>query len=487
MTTRLLIIALDGADGRTLDQASRDGMLPNLTALRARGRAWTLSSAQGVTDDALWASFQYGVDVGEHGRYAYDLPRNSGQPDAAFRRELDRDTFWDKLSRQGLRVAVLDVPKCRPPRQLNGIHLADWLSHGRYFHSPRGYPETLVDDILTRFGAAPPSRCGYRPPALSDDEVQVVRENLLHAVGQKRDAGLYFLSAEPWDLFIIGFKEAHCGCHMFWEFADPKHAKYDAARVARLGNPVLDVLKKQDAAIGDLVKLVGPGANVVVFSSSDFAPNGSIQHLMPEVLERVNRYIGRRASERILQLAPDIVERGNRYIRTRTGERIVRVLRRLCRRVTPSPVLSVPYSDNASALRVARRREDSVESYAQRLDLITALVRELVDVDDGLPVVKAVTRPALEHVGERAVSLPHLVVHFRNNICSRAVTSARLGRIEASRPDNIRSGSHEAGGFAIAVGPAASDAMAQVNSMQDFAALVTKVLVVPEQKPAAIR
>jgi hypothetical protein len=110
----------------------------------------------------------------------------------------------------------------------------------------------------------------------------------------------------------------------------------------------------------------------------------------------------------------------------------------------------------------------------------------LADVDDGLPVVKAVTRPAFERAGERAVSLPHLVVHFRNNICSRAVTSARLGRIEVPRPDNIRSGNHAPGGFAIAVGPAANDARVQVKSMKDFAALATSVLVAPEQKPATI-
>lgn len=120
MTTRLLIIALDGADGRTLDQASRVGTLPNLTALRVGGRAWTLSSARGATtDDALWASFQYGVDVGEHGRYAYSIPSTSGRIDAAFRKELDCDTFWDQLSDQRLRVAVLDVPKCRAYEIIN--------------------------------------------------------------------------------------------------------------------------------------------------------------------------------------------------------------------------------------------------------------------------------------------------------------------------------------------------------------------------------
>jgi hypothetical protein len=457
MSARLLIVGLDGADGRTLDRASRDGTLPNLAEMRARGRAWALSSAQGATDDALWASFQYGADVGEHGRYSHEILTGF-----AVTEEFDRETFWDKLSHQGLRVAVLDVPKCRQPRPLNGIHLADWLVHGQYFHSrPLAYPEALTDNILARFGAAPPSRCGYQSAALSDDEVQMVRDNLFRAVGQKRAAGLHFLSAEPWDLFIIGFKEAHCSCHMFWEFADSEHAKYDAARVARLGNPVLEVLKEQDAAIGELVAVAGPNANVVVFSTTDFAPNGSILHLVPEILERVNRYLGTRASERILLALRRLVRRGTRR------------------------AWSVFYSDNVAALRVPRGPEDNARRYAQRLDMIAALALELVDVDDGLPVVSAVTRPAFEHTGERAAGLPHLLLHFRQNICSRAVTSARLGRIEEPRPDNIRSGNHEAGGFAFAIGPAAGDAMAQIKSMKDFASLAARVLVRREQKMAA--
>jgi hypothetical protein len=457
MSARLLIIGLDGADGRTLDRASRDGTLPNLAAMRARGHAWALSSAQGATDDALWASFQYGNDVGDHGRYGYEILTGFSVME-----ELHRETFWDKLSHCGLRVAVLDVPKCRPPRPLNGIHLADWLVHGRYFQSrPLSYPEALTDDVLARFGAAPPSQCGYQSAVLSDDEVHVVRDNLLQAVGQKRAAGLHFLSAEPWDLLIIGFKEAHCSCHMFWDFSDSGHVKYDAERVARLGNPVLDVLKEQDAAIGDLVAAAGPNANVVVFSTTDYVPNGSILHLMPEILERVNGYIG-----------------------TNAGERILLALRRLVRRSTRR-VWSVFYSDNIAALRVPRGPEDTARRYAQRLDLIAALARELVDVDDGLPVVSAVTRPAFEHAGDRAASLPHLLLHFRQNICSRAVTSARLGRIEKPRPDNIRSGNHVAGGFVFAIGPAAGEARVRIESMKDFASLAAGVLIGRGQQMAA--
>ena len=146
-----------------------------------------------------------------------------------------------------------------------------------------------------------------------------------------------------------------------------------------------------------------------------------------------------------------------------------------------------PENPLPAGLHVRRRHEDSPSRYARRLDLIDALARELVDVDDGLPVVSAVTRPAFENSGSRAASLPHLLLHFRHNICSCAVTSARLGRIEAPGPGNIRSGNHMPGGFAFAVGPSTESAMAQIKTMKDFASLAAKVLSARQQERVKYR
>ncbi|ESY95927.1 hypothetical protein X738_22045 [Mesorhizobium sp. LNHC209A00] len=135
------MIALDGADGALVDRASQDGMLPSLTALRARGRVKYLTAHAGATDDALWASFQYASGMGEHGRYHYEQRLRSGKFGLACADEIDRETFWETAP--DLRIAVFDIPKCRLPRQFNGIHLADWLVHGRYFRAPKAIRQRL--------------------------------------------------------------------------------------------------------------------------------------------------------------------------------------------------------------------------------------------------------------------------------------------------------------------------------------------------------
>jgi hypothetical protein len=74
-----------------------------------------LTGPVGATDDALWASFQYGVPVGVHGRYNYLLKLSTGKFGMAYTEEGHLAPFWRNLANQGLRVAILDVPKCSVP------------------------------------------------------------------------------------------------------------------------------------------------------------------------------------------------------------------------------------------------------------------------------------------------------------------------------------------------------------------------------------
>jgi hypothetical protein len=455
MTARFLMIALDGADGALLDRWSADGTLPNLVALRARGAATRLSAPEGITDDALWASFQYAAGLGEHGRYHFLQRLDSGEMGMAHRDEGDREAFWDTLSSHGLRVAVFDVPKCRLPRPINGLHLADWLVHGRYFPEPKSYPESLAAEVVQQFGPAPPSRCAYEGPALSDAEVLGLAANLRTAVARKRAAGLHYLTSGTWDLFIIAFKEGHCAAHALWDLADPRHADHDAPRAALLGEPLRAVFKDLDSAVGDLIAAAGPDAVIAVFSTTDIEPNATLDHLMPGIVSRLNRNLGE----------------------TLLG----RPIHRLLRRISPARVGQLcellPYNENCTALRVnpqwgmfGRPPVDGRRK-AQMLEQLESMLCEVTDADTGQPVVAAIDRPSSEHAGPRAAALPDLLIRYAAGTFPRAVVSPRLGRIGAERPQ-VRPGNHASGGFLILAGEAA----AGVRAMQDFGPMAARVL-----------
>jgi hypothetical protein len=174
-------------------------------------------------------------------------------------------------------------------------------------------------------------------------------------------------------------------------------------------------------------------------------------HLMNSIAARINDAVAAEADGRLTS-----------SLRRRLG-----IPRNYCR--------SVFHSDDAGALRVPRQTSDTEASHARRVELVVQLARELVDVDDGLPVVSAVSYPAFEQKGRRARSLPQILLHYRVNICPSAVRSPRLGRISARAPD-MRTGNHSPGGFALAAGGRSEFAAKHVRTMTDFASLATNVL-----------
>ena len=456
MSARLLLIALDGADGVLLDRWTGDGTLPNLAALRARGGARRLSAPDGITDDGLWASFQYAESLAEHGRSYWRQKLDSGEMGMAYLNEAGRESFWNALSNQGSRVGIIDVPKCGEPRDLNGIHLVDWLVHGRYFKEPKSYPASLTAEVISQFGEAPPSRCEYQGPALSDEEEKEVLANLRKSVAQKRDAGLHYLGAEEWDLFVIGFKEAHCAGHRYWNLVDPHHFDYDPERAAKLGDPLRTIFKDVDAAVGDLVSMVGPDTVIGVFSSSDFVPNGTMGHLMHEIARRMRR-----------QLGETLITRGLRHLSWRCG--------------APSLIAPIcdllPCNENCGAFRVSPqggffpRTPGYQRRKARILERMDSLLSELVDADTGGQVITAIERPSFKYKGKRAAALPDLLVRFESGSIPAAVVSPRLGRIEADI-QKMRPGNHAAGGFLIFAG----DTFDGVNTMQDFGPMAARLL-----------
>jgi hypothetical protein len=453
MPARFLMIAMDGADGVLIDRWSADGTLPNLAALRARGTARRLSAPRGITDDAVWASFQYSAGLGEHGRYHWLQRIDSGQMGMTYHNENDRECFWDALSNQGIRVGIFDVPKCRAPRPLNGIHLVDWLVHGRYFTKPKSYPESLAVEVVEKFGPAPPSRCDDEKARLSNQEVEEVITNLQTSVARKLAASLHYLESDTWDLFVIGFKEAHCASHLLWDLADSQHIDHDSSRAALLRDPVRTILKDIDAAVGKLIAAVGRDAAISVFSNTDMEPNATLDHLMPEIVNRLNRSV--------------------------SGSLISRVFHHLAthfrsnKAVQPACEL-LPYNENCTALRVTplwgqapghKRRK------ARMAEKIESLLRELTDADTGHPVIFGIDQPSSNLTGSRAAALPDLLIHCAAGIIPSAVVSPRLGRIEAERP-HLRPGNHVSGGFLISAGHAIDN----VNTLQDFGPMAARVL-----------
>ena len=434
MSAKLLIIALDGADGRLLDVMSRSGAMPNLADLRRQGAFRFLDNRLEMSDDSIWASFQYGVPLADHGRYHFLVPLGPGRAGMAVKYEDGRQTFWHRLSAQGRSVCVIDVPKCPVPAPLNGLQLADWSVHGHYFKAPQSYPPELAGQVVAELGTQECRSCDYHQKPLDDEQVRGIVSDLLASIEAKRQVARKQLDRASWDMAIIGFKEAHCAGHGLWQFADRQHAEFDDACASRLGDPVGRVYRALDAAIGDLLAAAGHGAEVVIFSNCFMEPNGSLNHMRQQLSDRLEQVLSRR--------------RGLPANRPH----------RLC--------ALMEANDNQLALRLSRQ---DPPLFISLLRETTGLLAGLLDAGTGQPVFDRIERPSTERQGKALGRLPDIVAWCRPNVMPEAVISPDVGRIEA-QVQRMRPGNHSMGGAVFATGPKVEALLGRLVNVSDFAA-----------------
>ncbi len=348
-----------------------------------------------------------------------------------------------------MRVAVFDLPKSRAPRPINGIHLADWLVHGRLFPCPVSYPASLAGEVLNRFGEAPPSRCARTCDELTDAQILEALGHLRTSVSMKRAAALFYLIQEHWDCFLVNFKEMHCCSHGYWNLIDPGHPAHDRARALRLGDPSAAILQDIDRAVGDLIAASGPDSEVIVFSTSGFEANGSASHLLPKIVTQLNKHIWNHG---VGPLQP-----GSKWV-----------------------VKMLPYGENAGALRVSctpRAAEaPRVIDNATIIDALEDILLRMSDPTTGKTIFEACHRPSSNYPGASSRALPDMLLVARFGVIPPSAVSSELGYI-ASKVPRWRPGNHRDGGFVIGRGSAVQEMVSGVDSLAQLGCVVRNALL----------
>src|SRR2546428_13640952 len=109
---KVLIIGLDGATWRVLEPWARDGRLPNLAVLMARGSWGPLRSTVPALTLPAWSSLATGRNPGGHGVFAFRRlrPDRYDSPRLACARDLRAPPPWGVGRRSGVRVRGANRP-----------------------------------------------------------------------------------------------------------------------------------------------------------------------------------------------------------------------------------------------------------------------------------------------------------------------------------------------------------------------------------------
>ena len=282
----------------------------------------------------------------------------------------------------------------------------------------------------------------------------------------KRSGGLHYLDCRAWDLFCIGFSQLHCIDHKFWDF--DVLPSFEELRTH--DHPILVILNAIDAAVGALVSSAGPAAECIVLAPTDFQRNGSLEHLMPEVVARINR---------ILSGEIGVQDGSDRPLYLRLREKLIG------QNPTTWPCTMLPYNENFLALRISARGERALfRSASSALPdnvLVDAVERQFLslrDDADGSALKFAITRPSHSCQGRCAHNLPDLLIHYPSGYFPNALRSPSIGTVEIQSP-RWRKGNHRDGGFILAAGPMCEELLAEVQVISDIGKMARRVLSDP--------
>lgn len=265
MSQRLLVIGLDGASFNVLDALFEKRYLPNLAKLIANGARADLETTFPPITAVAWSTFMTGKNPGKHG--IFEFVKRDGNRELAVNASFRRGpAIWDLLSRAGKRVIVHNFPCTYPPRVINGLMIADFMT-------PQGktdftYPKSLLPELEDWFG---PYRL-HLSQTYANGNVQGVLDELNDELEYKARVTEYLMTGYEWDAFFQYFWGTDRIQHELWHIIDDSHPRHNERESAAYREKVYDYFRRVDEVIGRLLQLAGEDALVWVVSDHGFGP-----------------------------------------------------------------------------------------------------------------------------------------------------------------------------------------------------------------------
>lgn len=457
---KVVVVGLDAMDSTLARSLAESGHMPTLAGLLSSGVRAPTRNPEGLLVGGVWPSFATANWPGRHGFYCF---RQFEAGTYRIRRFTPSDIagtpFWSSLSAAGKRCCIVDAPLTTPRPEV-GLQVVDWGSHDRML-APSLVPRELQDGVFDHHGPHPV--IGKCDDYARRGDWAGLADALARGAAAKTDLCLDLMERESWDLFLAVYGESHCAGHQFWAIHDPSYPTHDPAVRADHGDLLVDTYRAIDQELCRLLDRVPPETSVVVVLSHGFGPHYDGDHLVAEIVRRLE-----------LADAPASPLRRGAEVLARRGDRLVRAVERRRRPEDPRLVgasnvdggrrfFPIPNNELFAGIRVnlegrEPRGRVRTEDYEDVLEWLSARFLELVDADDGAPLVDRVLRVDCLYEGERRQFLPDLLVDWRRERPIRSAASAVVGEVRGSYL-GIRSGDHRPAGLVIARAPGSAPRM----------------------------
>lgn len=267
MRNKLLVIGLDGASFNVLDPLIAKGYLPNIAGLIAGGARADLETTFPPITAVAWSSFMTGKNPGKHGIFEFVMRDEKSNRQLAVNASLRQGrAIWDILGDLGNRVIVHNFPCTYPPRPVNGLLIADFMT-------PRGrrdftFPQTLLEELESKFG---PYRL-HLSQTYANGNVEGVLRELNDELEYKAKVTEYLMTEYEWDAFFQYFWGTDRIQHELWHVFDEDHPRHDRKEADKYREQVYGYFRRVDEVVGRLIELAGKEALVWIASDHGFGP-----------------------------------------------------------------------------------------------------------------------------------------------------------------------------------------------------------------------
>jgi predicted AlkP superfamily phosphohydrolase/phosphomutase len=451
----LTVIGLDSATFDVVDPMLAAGELPNLARLCDGGARGVLRSTTHPLTPHAWATIVSGVNAGRHGIWDFTERDETGYQlrlvNGSFRKA---PAVWDRLSRSGRRVGIVNIPFTWPAPQVDGFSVAGFDAAAR--EQGLTHPESLRDELRRRYGSL---ELDNKFP-LTDGELDL--DLVRRAAAQKIEIVTWLAERfEPELLFVVFMAADHIH-HLCWtDWASEE-----------LASPVAEVYRVLDEAVGALAALAGDEGNFVVISDHGAGPLQGVVNLNAWLAsegflayETGGGVAGRQLLGRALELRRYLPER----LRYAAKQRLPGLRERAIERgdytvLDWERTQAFAYGTFGNIVLNVRGREERGivepgDEYERVRDEIAARLLELTGPDGERIVAHVHRREDLFH-GPELAKVPDLLVEFdryawlgKGNLKTRADSLWDEIEIEGGG-DHSYVGSHRHEGIVALSGPA---------------------------------
>ena len=251
---KLIVLGIDSLDHATITKYL--SVLPNIREL-INNQELRLNSIFPVDSIPAWVSIYTGQNPANHGIVkTFDVFDNSiGEGLLVDVNKIKGKTFWDYLSKQGMKTVIMYPLMAFPPWDSNGLMISKGMADIEI-------PEMNIWNIKRELLVYPPNKqepydilpfmngiSGKHPGihnllSWSDDAKQTLNEEF--------ELCLKIMQKEDWNFCFVYFSLLDIIDHRFWRFCDHDDPTYPGSN--KFENVIKDFYIRFDTMIGELLK-----------------------------------------------------------------------------------------------------------------------------------------------------------------------------------------------------------------------------------------